>query len=170
MDRIPQRDQPQEGRTAKPTAKAGQRPWEISQYIYPEEPENAKRSSHSDPRLEFALQSHGQHQDSDFIPHDEESDHQSLHPAFGFGTTPDLNASASSAGDLGTLAGWWTAISSTRPPFTGFPLGDRFVTRRYNASENTTEQERFKNENKRLKADQRGFQRKRLEEKLSWKS
>jgi hypothetical protein len=99
MDKIPQRDKPSEG-TSKSTAKAGPRPWEISPYTYQEEPENSKRLSHGDPRLE----SHGQHLDSDFIPHD--GDHEALHPAFGLGTTHDLSARASSAGDQGTLAGW----------------------------------------------------------------
>ena len=103
MDRIPQRDKPQEGRTSKSTAKAGQRPWETEQYIYQEEPENAKRSLHDDPRLE----SHGQHQhpDSDFIPSDEDGDHGYGYPAFGIGTTPDLSASDPSTSDQGTLAG-----------------------------------------------------------------
>jgi hypothetical protein len=103
MDKIPQREKPQE-RTSKSTAKAGPRPWELSPYIHQEEPENAERSSHGDPRLESTLQSHGQHSDSDFLPSDEESDH-ALHPAFGLGTTHDLSARASSAGDQGTLAG-----------------------------------------------------------------
>ncbi len=105
MDKIPQRDKSQE-RKSNSTAKAGPKPWELAKYIYPEEPENAKRSSHDDPRLEFALQSHGQHPDSTFTSHDEESDHEALHPACGLGATPDLNASASSASDQGTLAGY----------------------------------------------------------------
>ncbi len=87
----------------KKAGTAGLRPWEIDKYIYKEEPRDDQRSSHGDPRLEFALQSHGQHPDSDFIPSD--SDHEALHPAFGFGTTPDLSASTSSASDQGTLAG-----------------------------------------------------------------
>ncbi len=102
MERKLRIDKSREG-TAKPTGKSGPRTWELEQYIYPEEPEDAKRSSHGDPRLEFALQS--QHPDSDFIPHDEENDHEALHPAFGFGTTPDLSASDPSASELGTLAG-----------------------------------------------------------------
>ncbi len=119
MERISQRDKSREG-TSNSTAKAGPRTWELSQYIYPEEPENAKRSSHGDPRLESTLQSHGQHPDSDFIPSDEESDHEALHPAFGFGTTPDLSASVSTTSDLGTLAGcrddrkWVTIIFDRR--------------------------------------------------------
>ncbi len=86
--------------TANSTEKAGKeekaspRPWELKHYMY-EEPKDAKMSSHSDPRLE----SHGQHLDG-FIPSD-----GSLHPAFGLGTTPDLHANASSASELGTLAG-----------------------------------------------------------------
>jgi hypothetical protein len=56
-----------------------------------------------DPRLEFAQQSHGQHQtDSDFIPSD---DYGYGYPVFG--TMPDLNARASTASDQGTLAGCW---------------------------------------------------------------
>ncbi len=82
--------------------KVGPKPWEIESYIYKEEPEDAKRSSHGDPRLESALQSLSLHQD-DFIPSDD--DHGSGHPACGLGATPDLHASASSASDLGTLAG-----------------------------------------------------------------
>ncbi len=77
-------DKPRE-RTANRTRESGKacpRPWEIEQYIYKEEPRDDQRSSHSDPRLELALQSHGQHPDSDFIPHDEESDHEALHPGF----------------------------------------------------------------------------------------
>ncbi len=104
MERKLRIDKLREG-TAKPTGKSGPRTWELEQYIYPEEPEDAKGSSHGDPRLEFALQSHGQHPDSDFIPSDEESDHEALHPAFGFGTTPDLSASASSTSDSGLWQG-----------------------------------------------------------------
>jgi hypothetical protein len=115
MDRIPQRDKPPE-RTSKSTAKAGPRPWEVSPYIHQEEPENAKRSSHGDPRLEN-LSLH-QHLDSDFIPHDD--DHEALHPGVGFGATLDLHASVSTTSDLGTLAGcrddrkWVTMIYDRR--------------------------------------------------------
>jgi hypothetical protein len=100
MDRIPQRDKPQE-RMSKSTAKAGPKPWELSPYIHQEEPENSKRSSHGDPRLEN-LSLH-QHLDSDFTPHDD--DHEALHPGVGFGATHDLSASDPSTSDLGTLAG-----------------------------------------------------------------
>ncbi len=82
--------------------KVGPRPWEIESYIYKEEPEDAKRSSHDDPRLELALQRLSLHQD-DFIPSDD--DHGSGYSACGLGVTPDLHASASSASDQGTLAG-----------------------------------------------------------------
>jgi hypothetical protein len=104
MDRIPQREKPPE-RTSKSTGKAGPRTWEREQYIYKKEPKDD--TSHGDPRLEFALQnlSLHQHLDSDVIPSDEESDHESLHPAFGFGATPELSASDPSASDQGTLAG-----------------------------------------------------------------
>ncbi len=87
--------------TANSTEKSGPRPWEIEQYIY-KEPRDDQRSSHDDPRLEFALQSLSQHPD-DFIPSDD--DPQSLHPAVGIGPTTDLSASASFASDQGTLAG-----------------------------------------------------------------
>jgi hypothetical protein len=83
--------------------KAGQRPWEIEKYTYKKETIDDNRSSHSDPRLELAQQSHGQHQDSHFISSD--GDPASLHPAFSLDTTPDLSARASFANDQGTLAG-----------------------------------------------------------------
>ena len=89
--------------TAKPTRKAGKlclEPW-YRQYTY-QEPTDNQRELHGNPRSE---QSHGQHPDSNFTPSDEESDYQSLHPASGFGTTPDLYASDPSASDQGTLAG-----------------------------------------------------------------
>jgi hypothetical protein len=61
-----------------------------------------QRELHGDPRSELAQR---QHQDSDVTPSDEDGDHESLHPAFGFGTTPELSASDPSASDQGTLAG-----------------------------------------------------------------
>ncbi len=82
------------------SAKAAPRPWEIEQYIYQEEPRDDQRSSHDDPRLEFAPPSSNRHPDGD-----SDGDPQSLHPAFGLGLTPDLHARASTASDLGTLAG-----------------------------------------------------------------
>ena len=103
MDQIHQRDKPLE-RTAKLTAKAGPKPWDIKQYTY-EEPIDDQRPSHCDPRLEVAPQSHDPHQtDSDFIPSD---DYGYGHPAFGIGFTPEFDASASTANDQGTLAGCW---------------------------------------------------------------
>jgi hypothetical protein len=105
MDRRLQRDQQLEG-TAKPTEKAkkaGPPPWELKQYIYQESSTDDGRSSHSDPRLELAQQSHGQHQDSGVIPSD--ADHGYGYPAFGSGFTPHLDASTSSASEWGTLAG-----------------------------------------------------------------
>jgi hypothetical protein len=91
MDRRLQKDQLQEG-TAKPTAKAGPKPWDMKRYIS-EKQKDDQSLSHSDPRLD-------QHQDSEFIPSD--GDHGYGYPAFG---TIDLNASASTASDQGTLAG-----------------------------------------------------------------
>ncbi len=85
------------------SGKAGPRPWEIEQYIY-KEPRDDQRSSHGDPRLEFALQSLSLHPD-DFIPFDDDSDHGSGYPACGLGAMPDLHASTSFANELGTLAG-----------------------------------------------------------------
>ncbi len=111
MERKLRIDKSREG-TAKPTGKAGPRTWELEQYIY--EPRDDQRSSHNDPRLEFALQIHGQHQDSDFIPSD--GDPQSLHPACGLGATPDLSASGPSASDQGTLAGrGWVSLRKYKP-------------------------------------------------------
>ena len=99
MDQIHHRDKPLE-RTAKLTAKAGPKPWDIKQYTY-QEPIDDQRPLHGDPRLEVAPQSHGQHQtDSDFIPSD---DYGYGNPVFD--TMPDLNARTSSASELGTLAG-----------------------------------------------------------------
>ena len=99
MDQIHQRDKPLE-RTAKLTAKAGPKPWDIKQYTY-EEPKDDQKPSHCDPRLEVAPQSHDPHQtDSDFIPSD---DYGYGFPVFG--TMHDLYARASSASELGTLAG-----------------------------------------------------------------
>jgi hypothetical protein len=105
MDRRHQRDQQLES-MAKPTGnarKAGPRPWELEKYIYQESSTDDGRSSHSDPRLELAQQSHALYQESDFIPHD--GDPEQIHPTFGLGTTSDLHASDPSASDLGTLAG-----------------------------------------------------------------
>jgi hypothetical protein len=103
MERIHHTEKPQEG-TSKSTAKAGPKSWETSQYIYQEEPRDAP---HDDPSLESALQrlSLHQHPDSDFLPSDEDSDHEALHPAFGIGATHDLSARDSTASDQGTLAG-----------------------------------------------------------------
>ncbi len=101
MDQIHHRDKPLE-RTAKLTAKAGPKPWDIKQYTY-QEPIDDQRPLHGDPRLELELQSHGPHQtDTDFRPSD---DYGYGHPAFGIGFTPEFDASASTASDQGTLAG-----------------------------------------------------------------
>jgi hypothetical protein len=43
--------------------------------------------------------------DNDFIPSDDDSDHGYGHPGVGIGPMSDFSASASSAGDQGTLAG-----------------------------------------------------------------
>jgi hypothetical protein len=100
--------------TAKPTRKAGKAglgPWHYSQYKYQEQTDN-QRVLYGDPREKC----HGQHPDSNFTPSDEESDYQSLHPASGFGTTPDLYASDPSAGDQGSLAGdLRDALQKTEP-------------------------------------------------------
>jgi hypothetical protein len=102
MDRRHQTDQQLEG-TAKPTGNAenaGPRPWEMEKYIYKEEPSEEKRSLHSDPRLELAQR---QHQESDFIPSDDDDGYGPLSSVSA--ATTDLHASAPSASDLGTLAG-----------------------------------------------------------------
>ena len=44
----------------------------------------SRKTLRSHPRLE----SHGQHPDSDFIPSDEDGDHEALHPAFGSAPRP----------------------------------------------------------------------------------
>ncbi len=83
------------------SGKSGPRPWELDQYIYKESSKDDGGPSHGDPRLEFALQSYDRHQtDSDFRPSD---DYGYGYPVFG--TMPDLSARASSASELGTLAG-----------------------------------------------------------------
>jgi hypothetical protein len=94
MDRRLQKDQLQEG-TAKPTGKAGPKPWDMKRYISEKQKED-QSLSHSDPRLD-------QHQDSEFIPSD--GDHGYGSPVFGRGFTPEFDASASTASDQGTLAG-----------------------------------------------------------------
>ena len=104
MDQIPHRDQPPE-RTAKTTAKAGPKPWDLKQYTY-EEQKDDQRLPHRDPRLELELQSYDQHQeqfDSDFIPSD--ADHGYGLSVSGSGFTPELYACTSTASDQGTLAG-----------------------------------------------------------------
>jgi hypothetical protein len=103
MDRTFYRDQQLEG-TANPTGnaeKSGPPPWELERYIYQESSTDDGRSSHSDPRLELALR---QHQESAFIPSDDD-DSEYGYPAFGSDFTSHLDASGSSANDLGTLAG-----------------------------------------------------------------
>ena len=122
-----------EGR-AKPTGKAekvGLGPWHRP-YIYQQQTGD-QRELHGDPRSE---QSHGQHHDSDLISSD--GDPEFFHPASGIGATPDLHASASSASDSGTLAGWRgqrlndfytgrvTDVQHTRPP--DFPDPERWRT------------------------------------------
>ncbi len=94
--------QEQTANRTKKSEKAGPKPWELDKYIYKEEPRDDDRSSHSDPRLELGLQSHGQYPDSDSISSD---DYGYGSPVFGIGAMPDLSASASSASDQGTLAG-----------------------------------------------------------------
>jgi hypothetical protein len=104
MDQRLQKDQQQEV-TAKPTGKAkkaGPNSWELEQYIYKESSTDDGRSSHSDPRLELAQH---QHRDSNFIPSD--GDHGYGYPVFGSGFTPEFYANASTASELGTLAGCW---------------------------------------------------------------
>jgi hypothetical protein len=84
--------------TAKP------KPWECEPYNY-EVPTNAGSSLRCDPRRDYVEQNHGPHQDLDFTPSDDDGYHGSGYPAFDLGAMPDLNASASSASDQGTLAG-----------------------------------------------------------------
>jgi hypothetical protein len=100
MDRIPHIDKQQEG-TPKSTGKAGPKPWDLKQYTYKEKNDD-HRVPHSDPRLD-ALQSYDRHQDSDFIPYDD--DHGYGSPVSSSGFTPQLDARASTASEWGTLAG-----------------------------------------------------------------
>jgi hypothetical protein len=82
--------------TVKPTGKSGKsgpRRWEIEQYIF-EEPTDNQRPLHGDPRDKH---------DNDFS--DDDGDPGYGHPGVGIGPVPDFSASASSAGDQGTLAG-----------------------------------------------------------------
>jgi hypothetical protein len=84
----------------KKSRNAGPRPWELEKYIYQEKPTEEKGSSHSDPRLELAWR---QHQESDCIPSDEDDGYGPS--VLGNGFMPGLDAHASFASDLGTLAG-----------------------------------------------------------------
>jgi hypothetical protein len=130
MDRLSKRDQQPEGpaKQAVNAKKASPPPWEMGKYIYQESSTDDGRPSHSDPRLELALQSHDLHQerfDSDFIPSDDDSEYGP--PVFGLGATPDLYASASSASEWGSLAGdkGQTGLSVQRPKMGQWFLGTR---------------------------------------------
>jgi hypothetical protein len=118
MDRRSLTDKQQEG-TAKTTGKSGKSgrsglgPWHYSLHTY-QEPTGDQRELHGDPRSELAQHIHDQHQDSDLISSDDDSDPEYIHSAFGSGTTLDLNVSASTANDQGTLAGG----SSSWPQYT----------------------------------------------------
>jgi hypothetical protein len=107
MDRIPHRDKQPEG-TAKPTGKAkkaGPPPWETHAYEFQQQQLAEDLDvPHSNPRFDLALQNLSLHQ-GDFMPYESDGDHGCGYPAFGLGTTSDLNASASFAGELGALAG-----------------------------------------------------------------
>jgi hypothetical protein len=92
------------------TKKGGPSSWNIEQYIYKEEPRDDRESWHSDPRLELAQQSHDQQQGRDFIPSDEE-DCGYGSSTFGSSFMSHLDASASFASDLGTLAGRGSGFS-----------------------------------------------------------
>jgi hypothetical protein len=85
----------------KKSGNAGPRPWELQKYIYQEKPTEEKGSLHSDPRLELARR---QDQESHFIPSDEDDGYGPS--VLGNGFMPGLDAHASFASDLGTLAGW----------------------------------------------------------------
>jgi hypothetical protein len=82
-------------KTTRSTGKTGLPPW-YQQYTYQEEPTDNQRPLHGDPRDKH---------DNDFIPSDDDSDHGYGHPGVGIGPTTDLSARASSASELGTLAG-----------------------------------------------------------------
>ena len=82
--------------TARSTGKSGPRRWEIEQYRYQEEPTDNQRPLHGDPRDKH---------DNDFIPSDDDSEHEYGLPGVGIGPVPDFYASTSFASDQGTLAG-----------------------------------------------------------------
>jgi hypothetical protein len=82
-------------KTTRSTGKTGLPPW-YQQYRFQEEPTDNKRPLHGDPRDKH---------DNDFTSSDDDSDHGYGHPGVGIGPVPDFSARASSAGELGTLAG-----------------------------------------------------------------
>ncbi len=82
-------------KTTRLTGKTGLPPW-YQQYRFQEEPTDNQRPLHGDPRDKH---------DNDFIPSDDDSDHEYGHPGVGIGPVPDFYASTSFASDQGTLAG-----------------------------------------------------------------
>ncbi len=128
MDRNVCRDTSQEG-TAKPTEKPRtsdfSRKLVLEQYRFDESKVDQKLP-HGDPRLELEQQSHSQHLEST-----SDGDHEDLHPAFGLGTTPDLEAHDPSASDQGTLAGGGLLSRIKRSVTEAVTEGYRKVERQY---------------------------------------
>ena len=85
---------------AKKLGTAKPKPWESEPYNY-EEPKNNGSSSLRNPRQDYVEQNHSPHQDSDSIP----SAGDYAYSPLAFCATHELDASASTASDQGTLAG-----------------------------------------------------------------
>ena len=96
------REQPQERAERSPgkARKAGLPPWYKPQEL--QKIGQELNESHCNSRSDGLQYCHGQPQDRDVIPSD---DYGHASPVFGTGFTPQLDASASSASDQGTLAG-----------------------------------------------------------------
>ncbi len=82
-------------KTTRSTGKTGLPPW-YRQYTYQEDSRDGQRPLHGDPRDKH---------DNDFIPSDDDSEHEYGLPGVGIGPVPDFYASTSFASDQGTLAG-----------------------------------------------------------------
>ena len=102
--------------TTRSTGKTGLPPW-YQQYRFQEEPTDNQRPLHGDPRDKH---------DNDFTPSDDDSDLGYGHPGVGLGPVPDFSARASSAGELGTLAGGkWSAMVFDKAVREGIKIGRR---------------------------------------------
>ena len=102
------REQPQE-RAERSPRKAGLPPWYKPQEL--QKIGTELNEPHCNSRSDGLQYRHGQPQDRDVTPSDD-SGHAP--PAFGSGFTPQLDASASTASDQGTLAGAYSWPQYTR--------------------------------------------------------